>query len=75
MSYNTCMARRQFQLNPEQVKDLMQAYLGCKDGPTRIRYQAVRLYGTGYPLPEVLEITACSRISLMEWCRKYRAGG
>jgi transposase len=69
------MARRQFQLNHEQVKDLMQAYLSCKDGPTRIRYQAVRLYGTGYPLQEVLEITGCSRLTLMEWCRKYGTGG
>ncbi len=69
------MARRQFQLNQAQVKDLMQAYLGCKDGPTRIRYQAVRLYGTGYPLREVLDITGCSRLTLMDWCRKYGAGG
>ncbi len=53
----------------------MQAYLGCKDGPTRIRYQAVRLYGTGYPLREVLDITGCSRLTLMDWCRKYGAGG
>ena len=69
------MARRQFQLNQEQVKDLMQAYLSCKDGPTRIRYQAIRLYGTGYPVREVLEITGCSRLTLMEWHRKYGAGG
>ena len=69
------MARRQFQLTQEQIKDLVQAYLGCKDGPTRIRYQAVRLYGTGYPLQEVLEITGCSRLTLMDWCRKYGAGG
>ena len=69
------MARRQFQLNQTQVKDLVQAYLGCKDGPTRIRYQAVRLYGTGYPLREVLDITGCSRLTLMDWCRKYGAGG
>lgn len=69
------MAARQFQLNPEQVKDLMQAYFDCKDGPTRSRYQAVRLYGTGYPLQEVLDITGCSRLTLMYWCRKYNAGG
>ena len=69
------MAQRQFQLNQKQVKDLVQAYLGCKDGPTRIRYQAVRLYGCGYPLQEVLDITGCSRLTLMDWCRKYGVGG
>ncbi len=69
------MAWRQFQLNQEQIKGLMQTYLGCKDGATRIRYQAVRLYGGGYSLQEVLDITGCSRLTLMDWCRKYGAGG
>ena len=59
------MARRQFQLNQAQVKDLMQAYLGCRDGPTRIRYQAVRLYGTGSPLREVL--AANPRLEIMRF--------
>jgi transposase len=69
------MARRRFQLIPEQVQELTYAYTCCKDGPTRTRYQAVRLYGTGYPVKEVMEITGCSRPILMEWCRKYRAVG
>jgi transposase len=69
------MARRRFQLFQEQVKELTHAYTRCKDGPTRTRYQAVRLYGTGYPVKEVMEITGCSRPTLMEWCRKYRTEG
>ena len=69
------MAKRQFQLTEAQVKELTSAYVNCKDGPTRTRYQAVRLYGTGYPVKEVLEITGCSRTSLMDWCRAYRADG
>jgi hypothetical protein len=69
------MARRRFQLTQEQVKELTYAYNCCKDGPTRTRYQAVRLYGAGYPVKEVMEITDCSRPILMEWCRKYRAAG
>ena len=70
------MAQRQFQLNEEQVKDLVQAYLGCKDGPTRIRYQAVRLYGTASSAKmAVTGQTGCSRLTLMDWCRKYGAGG
>jgi hypothetical protein len=68
------MARR-FQLTQEQVQELSDAYTCCKDGPTRTRYQAVRLYGTGYPCKEVMEITGCSRPTLMEWCRKYLAIG
>lgn len=69
------MARRRFQLTDGQVGELTGAYAQCKDGPTRTRYQAVRLYGTGYPVKEVMDITGCSRSSLMEWCRKYRRDG
>jgi transposase len=66
------MATRRFQLTEEQVKELANAYTNCKDGPTRTRYQAVRLYGTGYPVKEAIEITGCSRSSLMGWCRTYQ---
>jgi transposase len=69
------MARLRFQLSPEQVKALSNAYASCKDGPTRTRYQAVRLYGTGYPVEEVMNITGCSGTSLMEWCCAYRKDG
>jgi transposase len=65
------MARRNFRLNDDQIQELLQAYTQCSDGPTRTRYQAVRLYGTGYPLSEVQDITGCSTTSLMEWCRAF----
>jgi transposase len=66
------MAKRKFQLTEQEQKQLMQQSTKCKDGPTRTRYQAVRLYGEGYPEDEVERITGCSRTSLMEWCRAYR---
>lgn len=66
------MAKRQFRLSPEEEKELLYAYQHCKDGPTRTRYQAVRLYGTGYPAQEVMAITGCGRTTLMTWCRLYR---
>ena len=69
------MARRRFQLKEGQIKELTQAYQCSKDGPTRTRYQAVRLYGTGYAVKEVEGITGCSRTSLMDWCRTYREKG
>jgi transposase len=59
----------------KQEKELIAAHASCKDGPTRSRYQAVRLYGTGYSVEEVMNITGCSRTSLMEWCRTYRRNG
>lgn len=69
------MARRRFQLTEQQEKELQRAFLSTKDGATRTRYQAVRLYGQGYLVDEICRITHCSRTSLMEWCAKYRVQG
>ena len=66
------MAKRKFKLSDEERKELVQAYRSCKEAGTRTRYQAVRLYGEGYPEEEIEKITGCSRTSLMEWCRAYR---
>jgi len=66
------MAKRKFNLTEAERKELLQAYRPCKDAATRTRYQAVRLYGEGYPVDEIMQITGCSRTSLMEWCRAYR---
>ena len=67
------MAKRKFSLTEAERKELLQAYRRCKDAGTRTRYQAVRLYGEGYPEEEIEQITGCSHTSLMEWCRAYRA--
>jgi len=69
------MATRHFQLTPEQSNALQTAYLHCQDADTKIRYQAVRLYGSGYPVEQIIDITSCSRTSLMDWCRLYREQG
>jgi transposase len=66
------MAKRKFKLTETERKELLQAYRVCHDAGTRTRYQAVRLYGEGYPEKEIEQITGCSRTSLMEWCRAYR---
>jgi transposase len=66
------MAKRKFQLSESDRQQLIQAYALCKDGPTRTRYQAVRLYGEGYSVSDIEQLTGCSRSSLMEWCRAYQ---
>jgi len=67
------MAKRKFKLTEAERKEMLQAYRVCQDAGTRTRYQAVRLYGEGYPEREIEQITGCSRTSLLEWCRAYRA--
>jgi transposase len=69
------MATRHFQLTAEQSQALQTAYLHCQDPDTKTRYQAVRLYGLGYPVVQIMDITGCSRTSLMDWCRLYRKEG
>lgn len=58
-----------------QLHELQWAYTQEKDGATRTRLQAVKLYGQGYLVTEILDITTSSRSALMQWCRKYRTDG
>lgn len=69
------MAKRKFQLTDRQDKALLSAYSTCQDGATKIRYQAVRLYGRGYPVTDIQHITNCSRTRLLEWVRAYQQHG
>ncbi len=69
------MRKPAFKLSQAQSNELQGAYQQGDDARTQIRYQAVRLYGSGYPLAEVMQITGCSRTSLLEWCRAYRHYG
>jgi transposase len=66
------MAKRKFTLNEKERQQLKQAYEPSKDVGAGTRYQAVRLYGEGYSVTEIEEITGCRRSSLMEWCREYQ---
>ncbi len=69
------MRQRTFQLSTSEANALQAAYLHCRDAKTKPRYQAVRLYGLGYPTVEIRDICGCSQTSLMEWSRAYREGG
>src|SRR5438105_4484519 len=69
------MRTRTFRLTQAEANELQAAYLHCQNADTKIRYQAVRLYGSGYALAHIQDICACSRTSLMEWTRAYRQRG
>lgn len=64
--------KRQFQLTEQQRQTLVDAYEKSPDGPTRTRLQAVRLYGSGYSMEAITEITGCPRRTLLRWCQQYR---
>ncbi len=69
------MAERKFKLTEKQVGALWRAFDDCSGGDTKIRYQAVRLYGTDASLQTILKATGCSISSLREWVRAYRISG
>lgn len=69
------MAERKFILNEQDVQALRARYMQSKKGATRSRYQAVWMYGTGYPVTEIEKLVGCSRSSLMNWCRTYQQRG
>lgn len=69
------MTRRRHELSEAQLSELKRAYAQNKRAETRVRYQAVRLYGLGYDSDEISEITGCSYTSLLRWWREYRTEG
>ena len=69
------MAKRTFTLTNAEEQALRAAYDSCADGAERTRLQAVRLYGTGRSVADIVDITQCSRRSLARWCQDYRRAG
>lgn len=69
------MSRERTLLTSAPVKELQVAYDQCRDGDTKLRFQAVRLYGTGMATPDILASAGCSRSSLMNWVRTYQTLG
>lgn len=69
------MATRNLCLTDEEANRLQAAYLHCNEADTKIRFQAVRLYGTGYRVDQILDICGCSQRSLVYWVRAYSERG
>ena len=66
---------RTFKLSEREQQTLAASERKCTDSVTRIRYQAVRLYGSGYAVSEVQAITGCSVRSLLEWSACFGTDG
>ncbi len=66
---------RTFKLSEKEQQALKMAEQHCQEGQTRSRYQAVRLYGSGYTVAEVQTISGCSVRRLSGWCACFRREG
>jgi transposase len=69
------MAQRQFELSEGQGGELRRAYDTAQGTRYQQRVQAVRLYGEGWAVTDIQDITGCSERSLMRWCERYRQNG
>ena len=67
--------KRKLILNEQEVAALKQAADRTRDPAELKRLQAVRLYGTGHPVPEIAEIVDTSPTSIYRWASWYRQGG
>jgi transposase len=69
------MAKRQFQLNAQEVEQFRQAEQQTRDVHELKRLQAVRLYGTGMSIGQIMDIHNCGESSIREWVQKYQQTG
>lgn len=69
------MAKRQFQLTDEERQALEQAERQTRDAYELRRLQAVRLYGSGTPTAEIMQLLQVSDRRVREWAQKYRQEG
>lgn len=69
------MTHRQFSLNEQEVKQFQNLEDSTQKARELKRLQAVRMYGTGYAVDTIINLTGCSWRSLMDWCQSYRQSG
>jgi transposase len=69
------MAKRQFQLNDQEVEQFRQVEQQTRDVHELKRLQAVRLYGTGMGIGQIMDIHNCGESSIREWVQKYQRTG
>lgn len=73
--YNGCMAKRQFTLTQEEIKEFEQAEHQANDVRELKRLQAVRLYGQGMATATIMNMVQCSDRRIREWSHKYAEHG
>ena len=69
------MAKRQFHLTDEEIKAIERAEGQTRDAYELKRLQAVRLYGSGVPTQDIMQLVQCSDRRIREWAHKYQQQG
>jgi transposase len=69
------MAHRQFTLAKQEIIDLRQAASRTRDTEELKRLQAVRLYGEGRRMSDIVPLVDVAERSVLRWCAQYREKG
>ena len=69
------MAKRQFELNDKQLQELKRYEQASQRVSEAKRLQAVRLYGTGRALADIVDIVGCGASSVRIWAMQYAQSG
>ena len=69
------MAKRQLQLTEKEVAAFRQRENETKDILEQRRLQAVRAYGTGVAIRDILSVVDCHEDSVRQWASQYQAQG
>lgn len=69
------MAKRQFELDDKQIQELRDYEHVSQRVSEAKRLQAVRLYGTGRALADIVDIVGCGASSVRIWAMQYTQFG
>ena len=69
------MAKRQFILIEEEIRQLQRAEAGTRDAYELRRLQAVRMYGLGQSIVAIQEVVQAGESTIREWVRRYEQSG
>jgi transposase len=69
------MNTRSLRLTQAEADALQEAYRHCQNPITKTRFQAVRLYATGYGVNQIEDICGCTARSILNWTRAFQQGG
>lgn len=69
------MAKRQFQLSETEIRRFRQREQQTHDTAELKRLQAVRLYGSGMRIGQIMDMVGCAESSIRAWTQDYQRDG
>ena len=69
------MAKRQLELTEAEIGAIRQAEEQTRDARELKRLQAIRLYGSGVQVAEIMDIVGAGESTIRQWAMAYRAQG